>query len=173
MSDSVTLWTVACQAPPSMGFPRQEYWSGLPFPSPGDLPDPGIQPISLKSPSLASQFFTASTRLCINFSSINYLQQTFALHAMRLTGKKNIYIMIYFKSIITLNTQKYSTFFPSHIFIFLFHFSSIYTVYPFTNYCSVVTFVFNLHTKIIRDLPPTSFFLNFIQYYCVSWSLIV
>ena len=40
----VTLWTVACQAPLPMGFSRQEYWSGLPFPSPGDLPDPGIEP---------------------------------------------------------------------------------------------------------------------------------
>ena len=40
------LWTVAHQAPPSMGFSRQEYWSGLPFPSPGDLPDPGIEPSS-------------------------------------------------------------------------------------------------------------------------------
>ena len=40
----VTLLTVACQAPPSMGFSRQEYWSGLPFPSPGDLPSPGIEP---------------------------------------------------------------------------------------------------------------------------------
>ena len=40
----VTLWTVTYQAPPSMGFSRQEYWSGLPFPSPGDLPDPGIEP---------------------------------------------------------------------------------------------------------------------------------
>ena len=39
-----TPWTVACQAPPSMGFPRQEYWSGLPFPSPGDLPNPGLKP---------------------------------------------------------------------------------------------------------------------------------
>ena len=39
-----TPWTVAYQAPPSMGFSRQEYWSGLPFPSPGDLPDPGIEP---------------------------------------------------------------------------------------------------------------------------------
>ena len=43
------LWTVAHQAPPSMGFSRQEYWSGLPFPSPGDLPDPGIEP---RSPTL-------------------------------------------------------------------------------------------------------------------------
>ena len=42
----VTPWTVACQAPRSMGFSRQEYWSGLPFPSPGDLPDPGIEPAS-------------------------------------------------------------------------------------------------------------------------------
>ena len=39
-----TPWTVACQAPPSMGFSRQEYWSGLPFPSPRDLPNPGIEP---------------------------------------------------------------------------------------------------------------------------------
>ena len=44
-----TLWTAAHQAPPSMGFSRQEYWSGFPFPSPGDLPDPGIKP---RSPSL-------------------------------------------------------------------------------------------------------------------------
>ena len=41
------LWTVAHQAPLSMGFSRQEYWSGLPIPTPGDLPDPGIQPASL------------------------------------------------------------------------------------------------------------------------------
>ena len=41
-----TLWTGAYQAPPSMGFSRQEYWSGLPFPSPGDLPNPGIEPVS-------------------------------------------------------------------------------------------------------------------------------
>ena len=45
----VTLWTVAYQTPPSMGFSRQEYWSGLPFPSPGDLPEPGIE---TKSPEL-------------------------------------------------------------------------------------------------------------------------
>ena len=43
----VTAWTVARQAPLSMGFSRQEYWSGLPFPPPGDLPNPGIKPMSL------------------------------------------------------------------------------------------------------------------------------
>ena len=42
----VTPWTIAHQAPPSVGFSKQEYWSGLPFPSPGDLPDPGIKPES-------------------------------------------------------------------------------------------------------------------------------
>ena len=47
--------TVACQAPLSMGFPRQEHWSGLPFPSPGDLPNPGIEPAC---PALAGRFFT-------------------------------------------------------------------------------------------------------------------
>ena len=50
---SATLWTVACQAPLSMGFPRQGYWGGLPFPTPGDLPDLGIEPTSLVSPALA------------------------------------------------------------------------------------------------------------------------
>ena len=51
-----TPWIVAYQVPLSMGFPRQEYWSGLPFPSPGELPDPGIEP---ESPALAGGFFTA------------------------------------------------------------------------------------------------------------------
>ena len=46
MSDSVTAWTVVHQAPLSMGVSRQEYWSGLPFPAPGDLPDPGVEPLS-------------------------------------------------------------------------------------------------------------------------------
>ena len=55
----VTLWTVACQAPLSMGFSRQEYQSGLPYPPPEDLPDPGIKPVSLTSPALAGGFFTA------------------------------------------------------------------------------------------------------------------
>ena len=57
---SATLWTVACQAPLSMGFSRQEYWSGLPFPSPGDLPNPGIEPTSLASPALVGRFITTS-----------------------------------------------------------------------------------------------------------------
>ena len=53
----VTPWTVALQAPLSMGFPRQEYWNGLPCPPPGDLPDPGIEPTSVASPELAGGFF--------------------------------------------------------------------------------------------------------------------
>ena len=56
MSDSVTLWTVAYQAPPSMGFSRQEYWSGFLFPSPGGLPYPGIKP---KSPALQADALTS------------------------------------------------------------------------------------------------------------------
>ena len=51
-----TLWTIAPQVPLSMGFPRQEDWSGLPFPSPRDTPDPGIEP---RSPALAGGFFTS------------------------------------------------------------------------------------------------------------------
>ena len=48
-------WTVACQVPPSMGFNMQEHWSGLPFPSPGDLLDPEIKP---RSPTLQTRLFT-------------------------------------------------------------------------------------------------------------------
>ena len=53
-------WTVVRQAPLSMEFSRQEYWNGLPFPPPGDLPNPGTEPSSLLSPALAGGFFTAS-----------------------------------------------------------------------------------------------------------------
>ena len=56
MSDSfATPWTVACQTPLSRGFPREEHWSGLPFPPLGDLPNPGIEPVP---PTLADGFFT-------------------------------------------------------------------------------------------------------------------
>ena len=63
MSDSfVTPWTgpIAHQAPLSIEFSRQEYWNGLQFPKPGDLPHPGIEPMSLASPALADGFFTIS-----------------------------------------------------------------------------------------------------------------
>ena len=55
MSDFVTPWTVACQFPLSIELSRQEYWSGLPFPFPGNLPDPGVEP---RSPVLEGRFFT-------------------------------------------------------------------------------------------------------------------
>ena len=63
-----TPWTVAHQAPPSMGFSRQEYWRGLPFPAPGDLPDPGIEP---KSPALQTDALTSEPPLSL--SSVNVL----------------------------------------------------------------------------------------------------
>ena len=53
-----TLWTVTLQAPLTMEFSKQEYWSELPFLTPGDLPDPGIEPTSLESPALADRYFT-------------------------------------------------------------------------------------------------------------------
>ena len=58
VSAFATLWTVVCQAPLSMGFSRQEYWSGLPFPTPGDLSNPGIKPTSPKDPALAGGLLT-------------------------------------------------------------------------------------------------------------------
>ena len=72
-----TPWTVARQAPLSMEFSRQEYWSGLPFPIPGDLPNPGIKPTSLSSPVLAGWLFTNCTTLeapsCLLYSPIQSL----------------------------------------------------------------------------------------------------
>jgi len=64
------LWIIAHQAPLSMGFSRQEYWSELPFPSPGNLPDPGIEPVFLMSASLAGNFFITSATWEAHFPSI-------------------------------------------------------------------------------------------------------
>ena len=61
--------TVARQAPLSMGFSRQEYWGGLPFPPPGDLPEPGIQPAS---PAMAGEFFTAEPPGLVRMSSFSF-----------------------------------------------------------------------------------------------------
>ena len=63
MSYSVTPWTVAHKAILLMEFSRREYWSGLPFPPPGGLPDPGIKPASLEPPELAGGFFTTTQDL--------------------------------------------------------------------------------------------------------------
>ena len=64
----MTPWTVARQAPLSMGFSRQEYWSGLPFPSPGDLPDPGIKTRSpeVQADSLPSEPLGKQTNMYFN-----------------------------------------------------------------------------------------------------------
>ena len=60
----VTLWTSAHQVPLSMGFPRQQYWNGLPFPSPGDLPNPGIKPESPVFPASLVDSLLLSLRGC-------------------------------------------------------------------------------------------------------------
>ena len=71
VSDSFVIpWTVACQDPQSMGFSRQEYWSGLLCPPAGDLLDPGVVLTSLLSPALASRFFTTSATTCRNLNGI-------------------------------------------------------------------------------------------------------
>ena len=66
MYDSVILWMVAHQGPLSMGFSRQDYWSWLSFPPPGDLLDPGMEPASLMSHALAGRFFTTSIALFLD-----------------------------------------------------------------------------------------------------------
>ena len=61
-----TPWIVACQTSLSMGFSRQEYWNGLLCPRPGDIPDPGIEPMSLMSAALTRRFFT----ICANWEAL-------------------------------------------------------------------------------------------------------
>ena len=78
----VTLWTVACQALLSMGFSRQEYWSGLPFPSPGDLPDLGIE---LKSPSLQADYH-------LSHQGIPFLRLSYILLLVYVTFCSSIYL---------------------------------------------------------------------------------
>ena len=76
VSDSfLTPWTVACHAPLSKGFPRQEYWSGLPFPSPGDLLDPGI------NPTLDSGIKPTSPALQLDSSPIEPLGKLISYHS--------------------------------------------------------------------------------------------
>ena len=86
-----TLWTVACQAPLSVGFSRQEYWSGLPCPPSGDLPDPEIEPMSFTSPGSAGGFFTTRTSfqilelIGIQIPVLNFLTQGMTLFLAVLT----------------------------------------------------------------------------------------
>jgi hypothetical protein len=70
VSDSATPWTVAFQASLSMELSRQEYWSVLPFPTPGDLPNPGLKLASLAYPTLAGRFFTLLTHLFTRYSNL-------------------------------------------------------------------------------------------------------
>ena len=72
-----TPWTVARQAPLSMGFFQQEYWNGLPFPSPGDLSDPGIEPLSPVSPALAGRFFPSESPGKTPFSQLHVCVSNF------------------------------------------------------------------------------------------------
>ena len=74
-----TPWTVARQAPLSIGFPRQEYWSGLPFPSPGKLPDPGHEPIF---PALAKRFFTTEPLGKLNFFDSPFVVSVMVVHSL-------------------------------------------------------------------------------------------
>ena len=80
----VTPWIVALQAPLSMGLPRQEYWIGLPFPSPGDLPDPEIE---LASPALAGRFFSTEPP--------GKLKGNRQVHKYIKTGVNNVLTVVY------------------------------------------------------------------------------
>ena len=82
-----TPWTIACHAHLSMEFSRQEYWSGLPFPTPGDLPDQGIEPTFFVSPALAGRFFTTvppwKPKDLLLLFSLSVMSNSLWLHALQ------------------------------------------------------------------------------------------
>ena len=102
MSNSATHWTVACQAPLSMGFPRQECWTGLPFPSPGDHPDPGIEHVSPVFPALQAYYLPAEPLgkhiyACMHVYMPLYLQgqrflEPVCIFYIKLSGLTNIFL---------------------------------------------------------------------------------
>ena len=81
---ALSLWTVPHQAPLSMEISRQEHWSGMPFPSPGDLTNPGIKPMSLVSAALAGEFFTTVTP--------ETLYDVYGCRLIHISGKHNTII---------------------------------------------------------------------------------
>ena len=85
------LWTIVQQAPLSMGFSRQESWSGLPYPPPGDLPNPGIEPVPLLSPALAGRFFT---------TRVTWEAPKWRENPCLLTGRLNIIKKLFLPSLI-------------------------------------------------------------------------
>ena len=91
----VTQWTVAYQAPLSMGFSRQEYWSRLPFPPPGDLPNPGIEPTFLMSLVLAGGFFTTSATWEAHVLCYSDLRDSFGFSKNVSPWEKNSFISSY------------------------------------------------------------------------------
>ena len=92
----VTPWTVAHQAPLSMGFFRQEYWGEYPFPPPGNLPDSEIEPVSLTSPALAGGFFTTWEALYDAQGNANTTARLKLAHRLlicQLDSNPNLYLM--------------------------------------------------------------------------------
>ena len=107
-SDSATPWTGAHQAPLLMGFPRQEYWTGLPFPPPGHLSHPGIEPTPLVSPALAGGLFTTAPPGKSHEASITLIVKT------DITGKQTTLSHEFSKTNPTINI-KHSKSWPSEV----------------------------------------------------------
>ena len=134
MSDSfVTPWTISHQVPLSMGFSRQEYWSKLPFPSPGDLPNLGIQPVSPVSPALAGGFLAPEPPgtshkkewdiyiyiyIYTTFVSIHLLMDTLHNHVLVIINNavenlRHMYLLkLFFTFFFRIYTQECSFIFP-------------------------------------------------------------
>ena len=114
----VTLWTAAHQPPQSMGFSRQEYWSGLPCPPPGGILDPGIEPASLRSPALSGRFFTTSVPWEVHSL---VLTNTLTMKEMQHANRNSGCIFCYFRAVPASLLSPHAVPIPSFSPAFLYH----------------------------------------------------
>ena len=152
-----TPWTVAYQAPPSMGFFRQEYWSGFPFPSPGDLPNPGVEP---RFPALEANALTSEPP----GKSFQYiLNDGYYYHYMRLNhsmAPKITFLLIYSKNLLFQNPpfSPVSRYLPLYWNIFV----SIYICYN-TLYTLKTNFVGSISLLCYQSFLHASFYRKLLE----------
>ena len=157
-----TPWTVTCQASLSMGFPRQEYWSGLPFPSPGDLPNPRMEP---ESPSLAGRFFTTEPPgkpshqpLCNRGSVADSVYPVRFLHIFDSTISMNSLICFhYLKKILSI-----------FLFVYFYLFKDIQHVIHCILTISLQVSPTTTDQNLFEVIEPASVFLDFCLLPCLS-----
>ena len=168
----VTLWTVACQAPLSMGFSRQEYWSGFPCPPPRHLSDPGVKLTSLMFPAWASRFFTISA----TWEAPSPVLLTYIFHLLNLKSNLNFSHYIKIAWIISaicdfFSLNSHSINFSSYSFSFL---STYFIMYLYSYIYIYIYISVQLDCELTRGLNPILFIvLTHLLYYLIYSTILI